>query len=64
MSYGVNRSNLVMFFLLHNCKNIDGTTLFSSKSFPLISAGPQKPQKLTASKIKYEKFGPKILNPH
>ena len=41
-----------------------GTTLFSSKSFPLISAGPQKPQKLTASKIKYEKFGPKILIPH
>jgi hypothetical protein len=36
-------------------------TFFSSKSFPLISAGPQKPQKLTASKIKYEKFGPKIL---
>jgi hypothetical protein len=34
--------------------------LFPSKSFPLISAGPQKPQKLTASKIKYEKFGPKI----
>ena len=41
--------------------NIDGTTLFSSKSFPLISAGPQKPQKVTASKTKYEKFGPKIL---
>ena len=37
--------------------------LFSSKSFPLISAGPQKPQKLTASKIKYEKFGPRILFP-
>ena len=27
-------------------------TLFSSKSFPPISAGPQKPQKLTALKIK------------
>ena len=37
--------------------------LLSSKSFPLISAGPQKPQKLTASKIKYEKFGPNILIP-
>ena len=32
-------------------------TLFSSKSFPLISAWPQKPQKLTASKIRDEKFG-------
>ena len=39
-------------------------TMFSSKSFPLISTGPQKPQKLTASKIKYAKFGPKSLNPH
>ena len=28
--------------------------MFSSKSFPLISAGPEKPQKLTASKIRYE----------
>jgi len=40
---------------------IDGTTLFSSKSFPLISAGSQKPKKLTASKIKYENSGPKII---
>jgi hypothetical protein len=40
---------------------INGTTLFSSKSFPLISAGPQIPQKLIASKIKYEKFGPECL---
>ena len=48
-------------YYIDNCLKIDGTTLFSSKSFPLISAGPQKPQKLTASKIKYEKFGPKIL---
>ena len=39
------------------------STLFSSKSFPLISAGPQKPQKLTTLKNKYEKFGPKILIP-
>ena len=44
-------------------KKIKGRTLFSSKSFPLISAGPQKPRKLTASKINYEKFGPKILIP-
>ena len=35
--------------------------VFSSKSFPLISAGPQKAEKLTALNIKYEKFGPKIL---
>jgi hypothetical protein len=27
------------------------------------TAGPQKPKNLTASKIKYEKFGPKILIP-
>ena len=26
--------------------------------------GPQKPKKMTALKIKYEKFGPKILIPH
>ena len=38
-------------------------TLFSSKKFPLISAGPQKPQKLTSLKIKSENFGPKILIP-
>ena len=39
------------------------TTWFSSPSklFPLNSTRPQKPQKLTASTIKYEKFGPKIL---
>jgi len=40
-----------------------GNDLISSKSFPLISAGPQKPKKLTASKIKYEKFGLKFLIP-
>ena len=38
-------------------------TLFSLKLFPFIALGPQKPQQLTASKIKYEKFGPKILTP-
>ena len=38
---------------------IDGTISFTSKSFPLISAEPQKPQKLTILKIKYEKVGPK-----
>ena len=31
--------------------------------FKIISSGPQKPQRLTASKIKFEKFGPKILIP-
>ena len=41
--------------------NFKETTFFSSKSFPHISAGPQKPQKLTSLKIKSEKFGPKIL---
>ena len=34
---------------------------FSTKWFPLFSAGPQKPQILTALKVKYEKFGPQIL---
>ena len=42
---------------------INRTTLFSSKSFPLISAGPQKPQKLNSLKIKNEKFGPKFFIP-
>ena len=59
MSCGVNRSSLSKRLLLQNFLKINRTTLFSSKSFPLISAGPQKPQKLTASNIKYEKFGPK-----
>jgi len=36
---------------------------FSSKSFPRISAEPQKPQKLASFKIKSEKFGPKNLIP-
>ena len=56
MSCGVNRSSLFKWLLLKNCLKINGMTLFSSKSFSLISAGPQKPQKLTASKIKYENF--------
>ena len=46
---------------LQACLKINGMTLVFSKSFPLISAGPQKPQKLTASKIKYEKFGPNFI---
>ena len=33
------------------------------KKILFISAGPQKPQKLTASKIKYESFGPKFSIP-
>ena len=36
----------------------------SSKSFPHISAEPQKPKKLASYKIKSEKFGPKNLIPH
>jgi hypothetical protein len=43
---------------------INGTTFFSLKLLPLIASGPQKPQKLTASKIKYESFGPNFLIPH
>ena len=62
-SCGVNQSWLHKWLLFQNCLKINGTTLFSSESFPPISAGPQKPQKLSASKIKYEKFGPKILIP-
>ena len=63
MSCGVNQSSLLKWLLLQNCLKINETTLSSSKPFPLISAGPQKPQKLTALKIKYEKFGPKFLIP-
>ena len=44
--------------------NIDGTTLVLFFLSPPLVAGPQKPQKLTTSKIKYEHFGPKILIPH
>jgi hypothetical protein len=40
--------------------NINGTRLFLFFLSPWVSAGPQKPQTLTASKTKYEKFGPKI----
>ena len=49
---------------IKNCMNIDGMLSFSSKSFSLISAGPQKPQKLTASKIKYEIFNSSLKNGH
>ena len=64
MSRGVNRSSLFKWLLIQNCVKINGTTFFSLKLFPLIASGPQKSQKLTASKIKYERFGPKILIPH
>ena len=40
--------------------NIDVMTLILIFLFRQLSAGPQKPQTLTASKIKYEKLGPKI----
>ena len=36
----------------------------SSKYFPCIFAGPQKPQKLTVLKTKHEKFGPKLKIPN
>jgi hypothetical protein len=39
-------------FLLQNYMNIDETTLFSSKPFTHISAGPQKLQKVNALKTK------------
>ena len=39
---------------------IDGTTLVIIFWFLWVSAGPQKPQTLTAQKTKYEKFGPQI----
>ena len=44
----------------YNFMNIDGKTLILMFWFPRLSAGPQKRQTLTASKTKYEKFGPKI----
>ena len=40
--------------------NIDGLIFLS----PWLVVGPQKPQTLTASKPKYENFGPKIQIPH
>ena len=61
MSCGVNQSSLFKWLLLQNFVKINETTFFSLKLFPVIAAGPQKPQKLTSSKIKYEKFRSKIL---
>ena len=40
--------------------NIDGTTLILFTLSPPFNARPQKPQALTASKIKYENFCSKI----
>ena len=60
MSCAVNRSSYSKLFLLQNFMNINGTTLFLFFLSPRVSAGPQKPQTLTASKTKYEKFGSKI----
>ena len=51
-------------FLLQNFMNLDGTILVLSFLSPPLVAGPQKPQKLTTSKIKYKYFGPKILILH
>ena len=52
------------FYVLQNFMNIDETTLGLFFLSPPLVAGPQKPQKLTTSKIKYEHFGPKILIGH
>ena len=41
------RRLVIKWLLLQNCLKFSKTPFFSSKSFPLISAGPQKPQKLT-----------------
>ena len=41
-----------------------GPTLFLFSLSSRVSAGPQKPQSLTASKTKYENYGPKIQIPH
>ena len=59
-SCAVNQSSYSKLFLLQNFMNINGTTLFLIFLSPRVSEGPQKPQTLTASKTKYEKFGPKI----
>ena len=40
--------------------NLGGTTLFLQNHYLGGSAGPQKLQKLTALKTKYEKFGIKF----
>ena len=63
-SCAVNRSSYSKMFLLQNIMNINGTTLFLFFLSPLVSAGPQKPQTLTASKTKNEKFGSKFFIPH
>ena len=57
MSYGVNGSKL---FLHQNFMNIDAMTLILFFLSPWLVEGPQKPQTLTASKTKYEKFGSNI----
>ena len=44
--------------------NINGTMLFLFLMSPPVSGGPHKPQIMTASKSKYEKFGLKIEIPH
>ena len=43
--------------------NIDGTAMILFM-YPRLVAGPQKPQTLTDSKLKYEHFGSKIQIPH
>ena len=43
--------------VVSNFMNINGTTLFLFSLSPQVSAGPQKPHALTASKTMYEKLG-------
>ena len=45
-------------------KSMERPCFLQNHSLLLIFAGPQNRQKLTALKIKYEKFGPKILIPY
>ena len=59
-SCAVDQSSFSKSFLLNNFMNINGTMLFLFFLSPRVSGGPQKPQTMTASKSKYEKFGPKI----
>ena len=57
-------SSRIKWLQLQNCVKINEITFFfSSKSFPHISAGPQKPQKLTSLKMESEKLRPKIFIP-
>jgi hypothetical protein len=64
MSHGVNRSSFVLVDstseLLENQRN----DLVFFKNIPSHFCLASEASKLTVSKIKYEKFGPKFLIPH